>query len=86
MATDRSQGYQSLEAVWVSEDDMPDGPDDQLPQPIYLSRRALLSQMGMARTETAAMSDYSQQDGDDSSGEEEGDDDNYVLNAPPLES
>ncbi len=79
--------YQSLDQVWAgADDDMPDGPDDQLPQPIYLSRRALLNQMGLASSSRdAPPSDYSH-DGDESSGDEDNCDDNYVLNAPPLES
>ena len=75
--------YQTLDQVFAGED-MPDGPDDQLPQPIYLSRRALLTQMGMATSHDAAPSDYSQ-DCEDSEDENE-DDENYDLEAPPLES
>jgi len=83
MALGPGGGYQTLDQVFAGdESDMPDGPDDQLPQPIYLSRRALLNQMGLATSHDAAPSDYSQ-DCDDS---DDDDEDNYDLEAPPLES
>lgn len=70
-----SEGYASLGVGEDGYDDMPDGLEDPdaIPDPIYLSRLALLQQRI-----------YVPQDGEDSSPDEDPDD--YDLTAPPLES
>lgn len=59
--------------------DLPDG-SDELPQPIYLSRRALQSQIA-----NLGLAEFGLHEESDDEGDEDGDD-NYELIAPPLES
>ena len=80
MASGQDGSYTNLDEVWSGVDNI-DGQDDLLPQPIYLSMRDVKIQMA---NHGASSPEYLQE-GDDSSGEEEGDD-NYELIAPPLES
>ena len=82
--TGQDGSYSNLEDVWPGGDgyDMHDGPPDELPQPIYLSRRALQSQIAnLGATSVGYLSG-----GDDDSSGDEDHDDNYELIAPPLES